>query len=192
MNRLTTLTIALIALVLIAAGCAPEPQTVYVAVHEITATPRIEIVEVQVTPDARDEFLNPEPTPTIPPDLLALLPTTPPEPPPYPSNSPTLIGASHNPQVLVFHGPRCGICEMIKPAVYELEAEFGDEADFLYYSVASQDAQGLVRRFGVRGIPHIILLDAENEIVQEWIGGAMHHNGKTMRTMLDEYLDAAG
>ncbi len=58
----------------------------------------------------------------------------------------------------------------MRPSVRRLEEDYRGQVDFHILNVDLISTRDLAVRYGVTGIPHIILLDAEGEVVQELFG----------------------
>jgi len=58
----------------------------------------------------------------------------------------------------------------MKPIVHELETVYGDDIDFVLLNIddpATQDAQ---RQYNFRYQPHFILVGADGEVIEQWLG----------------------
>ena len=71
------------------------------------------------------------------------------------------------PVLVDFWAPWCGPCKMIGPIVEELAAEFGDKAKFGKVNV--DNAQELAGKFGIRGIPTVMLFKG-GDVVSSFVG----------------------
>jgi hypothetical protein len=58
----------------------------------------------------------------------------------------------------------------MKPVVDGLEAEYGDAIEFVLLDVDDPANDEAKRRFGYRFQPHFFLVDANGEIVEQWLG----------------------
>lgn len=58
----------------------------------------------------------------------------------------------------------------MQPIVHGLEQTFGDDIDFVLLDIDDPATQEAQRRYGFRGTPHFLLVDAEGEVVTEWFG----------------------
>lgn len=56
------------------------------------------------------------------------------------------------------------------PVVHGLEAQYGEQIDFVYVNVDDPGNRPLMQALGRRGQPHFILLDGEGAKVTEWFG----------------------
>jgi hypothetical protein len=58
----------------------------------------------------------------------------------------------------------------MKPVVDGLEAEYGEVIEFVRLNIDDPANDAAKRRFGFRFQPHFFLLDANGEIVEQWLG----------------------
>jgi cytochrome c-type biogenesis protein len=58
----------------------------------------------------------------------------------------------------------------MQPIVHGLEQEYGDRVAFIYVDVDDPAGEEMKRKLGYRFQPHIFLLNAEGEVVVDWLG----------------------
>jgi hypothetical protein len=58
----------------------------------------------------------------------------------------------------------------MKPVVNGLEVEYGEAIEFMLLDIDDPANDEAKRRFGYRFQPHYFLVDANGEIVQQWLG----------------------
>lgn len=58
----------------------------------------------------------------------------------------------------------------MKPIVDGLEDEYGQQIDFIYLNIDDNATLQARQTYGFRYQPHFILLDAEGNIINEWLG----------------------
>jgi len=56
--------------------------------------------------------------------------------------------------------------------VHGLEPRYADKVNFVYLDTDDPAVNPLKKQLGYRGMPHLILLDAEGNSVKQWTGGA--------------------
>lgn len=81
-----------------------------------------------------------------------------------------------------FWAPWCGPCKMIGPVVEQLAAEYGDKLKVGKLNV--DDAPNTPAKFGIRGIPTIILFKGGQE-VDKLVGAAPKAK---LASMIDKHL----
>lgn len=69
--------------------------------------------------------------------------------------------------IVDFYADWCGPCKQLGPV---LEAMSNDYDNVSFYKVNVEDSPELAARFGVRGIPHVMLLGPDQKIVDTVVG----------------------
>ena len=54
--------------------------------------------------------------------------------------------------------------------MHGLEAEYGDEVNFVYLDIDDAANDGFKQALGYRYQPHIFLLDGDGNILTQWVG----------------------
>jgi len=58
----------------------------------------------------------------------------------------------------------------MKPVVHGLEAKYAGQIDFIYLDIDDPANDVAMQRLGFRVQPQFFLLDADGDVVQEWLG----------------------
>jgi hypothetical protein len=54
--------------------------------------------------------------------------------------------------------------------VHGLEAEYGSQVNFIYLDIDDRDTESFKQELGYRYQPHLFLVDADGNILQQWVG----------------------
>jgi hypothetical protein len=54
--------------------------------------------------------------------------------------------------------------------VHGLEAEYGSQVNFIYLDIDDRDTEPFKQELGYRYQPHLFLVDADGNILQQWVG----------------------
>lgn len=54
--------------------------------------------------------------------------------------------------------------------VHGLEREYGEQIEFVYLDIDDPSTDAAKEKYGYRVQPHFFLVDANGEVVQEWLG----------------------
>ncbi|RKZ16452.1 thioredoxin [bacterium] len=83
------------------------------------------------------------------------------------SNFDSEVAGSDVPVLVDFWAPWCGPCKMIGPIIEDLVGEYGDKIKVGKVNV--DDNQELAGKFGIRGIPTVMLFKG-GEVVASFVG----------------------
>jgi thioredoxin 2 len=93
-----------------------------------------------------------------------------------------IVDAASLPVLLDLWAPWCGPCRMVSPALERLANDFAGRIKLVKVNV--DQAPRVAQRFGVQGIPTLLLID-HGRIVAEQVGAAPE---PALRTWLDQAL----
>lgn len=88
------------------------------------------------------------------------------------------------PVLIDFWAPWCGPCRIVSPAVEKLSRDLAGRVKAV--KVNTDQEPGLQERFGIRGIPTLVLMDASKE--RDRVTGAM--GADALRRWVDQRLPA--
>jgi hypothetical protein len=54
--------------------------------------------------------------------------------------------------------------------VHGLEAEYGSQVNFIYLDIDDRNTEPFKQELGYRYQPHLFLVDADGNILQQWVG----------------------
>ncbi len=67
------------------------------------------------------------------------------------------------------------------PIVHGLEPDFSSRVNFVYLDIDDPDTQRFKQALGYRVQPHIFLLDAEGNVLDQWVGAT---DAETLRAAI--------
>lgn len=100
------------------------------------------------------------------------------------SDPATVSLAAGQPQLVEFFAFWCTTCEGMAPIVHGLEDRYDDRMTFSYLDIDDPSTSVFRTTLGFRYQPEFYLLDAEGNVIQEWVGPVEEQ-------VLIEALDAA-
>jgi len=56
------------------------------------------------------------------------------------------------------------------PIVHGLEAEYGNQINFIYLDIDDQGNEQFLKELGFRYQPHFLLINGQGEVIQQWLG----------------------
>ncbi len=136
-----------------------------------TSTPRPSETPTQPPPTA-----TPYQTPTPTPSLTPTITNTPLPAPPWtyarlPAADPRSVQRSAGkPQLIVFFAYWSGPSQSMTPLLLGLESEYDGKVIFTYLDIDNPATLALQRSLGFRQEPHLFLLDAQGQVLQQWSG----------------------
>ena len=54
--------------------------------------------------------------------------------------------------------------------MHGLEAEYGSQVNFIYLDIDDRNSEPFKQELGYRYQPHLFLVDADGNILQQWVG----------------------
>lgn len=58
----------------------------------------------------------------------------------------------------------------MQPVVHGLEAQYGNEIEFVYLNIDEPATLPAKQALSFRFQPHFVLLDADGQVIEEWLG----------------------
>jgi thioredoxin 2 len=98
---------------------------------------------------------------------------------------PAVVEQSALPVLVDFWAPWCGPCRIVSPVVEQIATELPGRLKLV--KINSDNAPNLSQRFGIRGIPTLILLDHGKEMAR--VTGAL--GAPALRSWVDQHLPKA-
>jgi len=96
------------------------------------------------------------------------------------------VAQAETPVILDFYADWCAPCQMMSPVFESLSEEY--EGKLKFAKVDTQDQEMLAIRFGVQGIPNLVILN-KGDVIGRIVGFA---GESQLRTKIDSILDSNG
>jgi len=58
----------------------------------------------------------------------------------------------------------------VTPTVRELQKKYGREVEFVWVDIDKPVSKDVMNRYGVRGIPTVVVLDSSGAKIGQWVG----------------------
>ena len=115
----------------------------------------------------------------------------------YRNDFPEAIAATGRPQLVVFWAPNndesvCFSCDVMRPVLQNIEAEYWDRVDVVYINYALPENQPGLAYFGVENQPgmYIFFINEQGEIIRRYyMGFRTNPEEKDFRFTFDRYLN---
>lgn len=78
--------------------------------------------------------------------------------------------ANARPTVLEFYADWCSSCQSMAPVMMELHGHYGDRINFVMVNIDDAQAAAAVKQYAVTGIPHLLTLASNGEIMEQFVG----------------------
>jgi thioredoxin 2 len=95
---------------------------------------------------------------------------------------PSVVEQSTLPVLVDFWAPWCGPCRIVSPVVEQIAKDLPGRLKLV--KINSDNAPNLSRRFGIRGIPTLVVFDHGKEVAR--VTGAL--SAPALRSWVDEHL----
>ena len=109
-----------------------------------------------------------------------------PDSPPFDFQTDVVEASRERPVLVDFWAPWCGPCRVLGPTLDKLAAEA--EGRWALVKVNTDEASGLMTRYGIRGIPAVKLF-VDGAVAAEFTGALPEH---VLRQWLDEHVPSPG
>ena len=58
----------------------------------------------------------------------------------------------------------------MQPIVHELEQTYGEDIELVLFNIDDPDTRAAQQMYGFRVQPHFILVDANGDVINQWLG----------------------
>lgn len=78
--------------------------------------------------------------------------------------------ANHNPTLVEFYADWCTTCQALAPALQAVHQQFGVDLNLVMLNIDDPQWRSQIQQFRVSGVPHLVLLNSDQTIVDTFIG----------------------
>ena len=75
-----------------------------------------------------------------------------------------------SPTLIEFYADWCTTCQAMAPTLEAVHTQFGDRVNIVMLDIDNPQWASQVRQFRVNGVPHLALVQADQTLVDTWIG----------------------
>ncbi|MEO0825558.1 MAG: thioredoxin domain-containing protein [Cyanobacteria bacterium J06642_9] len=78
--------------------------------------------------------------------------------------------ANGNPTLVEFYADWCTTCQALAPALQAVHRQFGSDLNLVMLNIDDPQWRSQIQQFRVSGVPHLVLLNPDQAIVDSFIG----------------------
>ncbi|NER82450.1 MAG: thioredoxin fold domain-containing protein [Leptolyngbya sp. SIO1D8] len=82
----------------------------------------------------------------------------------------SLAMADPKPTLVEFYADWCTTCQALAPTLQSVHHQFGEQINFVMLDIDDPQWQAQVQQFQVSGVPHLVLLNSDQTLVDTFIG----------------------
>ncbi|MEB3209780.1 MAG: thioredoxin domain-containing protein [Leptolyngbyaceae bacterium] len=75
-----------------------------------------------------------------------------------------------NPTLIEFYADWCTTCQRLAPTLASVHDELGSELNFVMLDIDDPQWRSQIQQFHVSGVPHLVLLNADQSIADSFVG----------------------
>lgn len=78
--------------------------------------------------------------------------------------------SNHQPTLIEFYADWCTTCQGLAPTLAALHQQYGPALNFVMLNIDDPQWRDQIERYGVTGVPHVVLQDGQGTIRETFIG----------------------